>query len=237
MVGFASTVGKCLLARPCIIGYHFDAAEYKSPSPAMLLSPWALLPLGAAGDAPHFALYARPGSFNPQPPRRAILNPPPPSNAGASVAYAVSVARTGNPRDRDFGDFAVRPDAGDHGPTQLLGAMRYLELSRDIRGAWQYNDLCYNVFGLPIERISGQSYESFIRSRLTNRLGMKLSFTLEDLEASPEAARPYMMRENLRLPAVRLPIRTMAGGAINTSIADLADAAANSRVSACCLRN
>jgi hypothetical protein len=27
----------------------------------------------------------------------------------------------------------------------MLGVMRHLELSRDIRAAWQYNNLCYNV--------------------------------------------------------------------------------------------
>ena len=52
---------------------------------------------------------------------------------------------------------------------------------------------------------------------------MKVSFTLEDLEASADAARPYMIHENTRLPAVRLPIRTIAGGAINTSVADIAN--------------
>ena len=112
---------------------------------------------------------------------------------------------------------------GDREPAQLLGDMRHLELSRDIRAAWQYNNLCYNVLGLLIERISGQSYEAFLRSRLTDRLGMQLSFTLEDLEASSEAARAYMMHEDVRLPAIRLPIRTTAGGAINTSVADLAN--------------
>ena len=112
---------------------------------------------------------------------------------------------------------------GDRGPAQLLGDMRHLELSRDIRAAWQYNNLCYNVLGLLIERISGQSYEAFLRSRLTDRLGMRLSFTLEDLEASSEAARAYMLHEDVRLPAIRLPIRTTAGGAINASVGDLAN--------------
>ena len=32
-----------------------------------------------------------------------------------------------------------------------------------------------------------------------------------------------MMHEDTRLPAMRLPIRTLAGGAINTSVADLAN--------------
>jgi CubicO group peptidase (beta-lactamase class C family) len=111
---------------------------------------------------------------------------------------------------------------GDRMAAELLGLMRHLELSRDIRAAWQYNNLCYNVAGLLIERLSGQSYEAFTRARLTDKLGMTVSFTLEDLEASADAAKAYMMHEDTRLPAMRLPIRTMAGGAINTSVADLA---------------
>ena len=111
---------------------------------------------------------------------------------------------------------------GDRTPAEMLGVMRHLELSRDIRAAWQYNNLCYNVAGLLIERLSGQSYEAFTRGRLTDKLGMTVSFTLEDLEAAADAARAYMMHEDTRLPAIRLPIRTLAGGAINTSVADLA---------------
>ena len=111
---------------------------------------------------------------------------------------------------------------GDRMAAEMLGLMRHLELSRDIRAAWQYNNLCYNVAGLLIERLSGQSYEAFTRARLTDKLGMTVSFTLEDLEASADAAKAYMMHEDTRLPAIRLPIRTMAGGAINTSVADLA---------------
>lgn len=113
--------------------------------------------------------------------------------------------------------------AGDRAPAEMLGLMRHLELSRDIRAAWQYNNLCYNVAGLLIERLSGQSFEAFIRARLTDRLGMTVGFSLDDLEASDEAARPYVMHEDTRLPAMRLPIRTTAAGAINTSVADLAN--------------
>ncbi len=112
---------------------------------------------------------------------------------------------------------------GDRAPAELLGVMRYLEPSRDIRAAWQYNNLCYNVVGLLIERVSGQSYEAFIRARLTDRLGMTVGFTLDDLEASADAPRAYMMHEDTRLPAMRLPIRTPASGAINTTVADLAN--------------
>ena len=112
---------------------------------------------------------------------------------------------------------------GDRKAAELLAPMRHLELSKDVRAAWQYNNLCYNVLGLLIERVSGESYESFVRRCLTDKLGMKISFTLEDLESSPEPATPYMMHEDTRLKAIRLPITTLAGGAINTSVADLAN--------------
>jgi CubicO group peptidase (beta-lactamase class C family) len=94
-----------------------------------------------------------------------------------------------------------------------MGAIRYLELSGDIRSAYQYNNLCYNVLGLLIERLSGQSYEAFIRARLIDRLGMTVSFTLDDLEASSEPARPYAVHEDTRLPAIRLAVGTIAAEA------------------------
>src|SRR5262249_600660 len=85
---------------------------------------------------------------------------------------------------------------GHRPPARLLAHMRHLELSRDIRATWQYNNLCYNAAGLLIERVSGRSYQDFIRSRLADRLGMAVSFTLEELEAGSDAARPYMMHED-----------------------------------------
>ena len=112
---------------------------------------------------------------------------------------------------------------GDRTSTELLGVMRHLEPSRDVRAAWQYNNLCYNVASLLIERASGQRYDAFVRARLTDRLGMAVSFTLDDLETSADAARPYMVHEEMRLPAIRLPVSVMAAGAINTSVADLAN--------------
>lgn len=124
--------------------------------------------------------------------------------------------RTGLPRH----DWMHEP--GDLAPADMLGRMRYLELSRDVRSAYQYNSLCFNVAGLLIERLGGQSYEAFIRARLTDRLGMTVGFSLEDLEASREPARPYAMHGDTRLPALRIPIRTTGSGAMTTSVADFA---------------
>jgi CubicO group peptidase (beta-lactamase class C family) len=86
--------------------------------------------------------------------------------------------RTGLPRH----DWVHEP--ADRSPAEMLRVMRHLAWSRDIRAAFQYHNLCYNVAGLLIERLSGQSYEAFIRARLTDRLGITVGFNLDDLEAS-----------------------------------------------------
>jgi CubicO group peptidase (beta-lactamase class C family) len=112
---------------------------------------------------------------------------------------------------------------GDLSPAEMLPLMRHLELSRDIRTTWQYSNLCYNAAGLLIERLSGKSFEVFVRERLTDRLGMTVSFSLDELEAGSEPARPYKIDVDTRSPGLRLPIRTTAAGAINTSVADLAN--------------
>ena len=55
---------------------------------------------------------------------------------------------------------------------EMLTALRHLEPARDIRTEFQYNNLAYNVAGIVIERVSGMSYEEFVRTRLTDKLQM-----------------------------------------------------------------
>jgi CubicO group peptidase (beta-lactamase class C family) len=105
---------------------------------------------------------------------------------------------------------------------QMMAAMRHLESSRDVRDTWQYSNLAYNVAGLVTERISGQSWEDFISSRLTGKLDMTVSFAPEDLAAAPDGAVPYVMDGNTRLRTQLWPIRTTAAGGINAPIGGLA---------------
>jgi CubicO group peptidase (beta-lactamase class C family) len=112
---------------------------------------------------------------------------------------------------------------GDWSSTQMLAAMRYLEPSDDIRSTHQYLNLGYLVAGMVAERISGQSWTDFTRARLTDRLRMNVTFTVEDLAAAPDAAVPYAMDGDTRLRAKRWPLCVTAAGGINTSIASLAN--------------
>jgi CubicO group peptidase (beta-lactamase class C family) len=112
---------------------------------------------------------------------------------------------------------------GDLSPPQMLAAMRYLEPSDDIRSTYQYNNLGYLVASMVAERISGQSWTEFTRARLTDKLHMKVTFTVEDLAAADDAAVPYAMDGDTRLRAKFWPIRATAAGGINTSIASFAN--------------
>jgi CubicO group peptidase (beta-lactamase class C family) len=112
---------------------------------------------------------------------------------------------------------------GDLSPAQMLAAMRYLEPSDDIRSTHQYLNLGYLVASIVAERVSGQSWTEFTRARLTDKLHMSVTFTAEDLAATADAAVPYAMDGDTRLRAERRPIRVMAAGGINTSIASFAN--------------
>jgi len=112
---------------------------------------------------------------------------------------------------------------GDLSPAQMLAAMRYLEPSDDIRSTFQYLNLGYLIASMVTERVSGQSWTEFTRARLTDKLNMNVTFTVEDLAAAADAAVPYAMDGDTRLRAKRWPIRVQAAGSINTSIASFAN--------------
>ena len=106
---------------------------------------------------------------------------------------------------------------------EMLAAMRHIEPSRDVRTDFQYSNLGYNAAGIVAERVSGLDWEDFTRTRLAEPLGMSVTFTAEDLAAADDAAAPYAMHGDKRQRAKLWPIRATAAGAINTSIAAIAD--------------
>jgi len=112
----------------------------------------------------------------------------------------------------------------DLSPTEMMLALRHLEPARDIRTDFQYNNLAYNAAGIVAERISGLSYQEFIRTRLTDRLNMPVSFSAEEYAAAENAAVPYLVeRGDVRSRSKFFPIATLAAGAITTSIASMAN--------------
>jgi CubicO group peptidase (beta-lactamase class C family) len=82
---------------------------------------------------------------------------------------------------------------GDLSPAQMLGAMRFLEPSADIRTAFQYSNLGYLVASMVTERVSGQTWTEFIRAKLTDKLKMAVTFSVTELTGAADFAVPYGM--------------------------------------------
>jgi CubicO group peptidase (beta-lactamase class C family) len=111
----------------------------------------------------------------------------------------------------------------DLSAAQVLAAMRYLEPNEDIRGSHQYFNLGYLVASIVAERVNGQGWAEFTRARLTDKLHMNVTFSVEDLAAVDDAAVPYAMDGDTRMRAKRWPMGAPAAGGLHTSIADFAN--------------
>jgi len=106
---------------------------------------------------------------------------------------------------------------GDLSPSQMLRAMRYLEPSDDIRNTFQYSNLGYLVASLVAERVSGRSWADFTRA-LTDKLHMDVTFSVEELAASADAAVPYEMAGETCMRSKFWPVSVTAAGGMSTSI-------------------
>ncbi|WIV98076.1 serine hydrolase [Kinneretia aquatilis] len=79
----------------------------------------------------------------------------------------------------------------------LLHRLQYLEPSKDLRAAFQYNNLLFMVAGHLTERVSGQSWESHVTQRLLQPLGMRRSnFSVEQTREDADFSQPYRLAKN-----------------------------------------
>ena len=112
---------------------------------------------------------------------------------------------------------------GDLSMVQILAALRHLEPSRDVREAYQYQNLGYLVAGHIAERISGQRWEDFTTERLLRPLGFAhFGLSIEALAAAPNHAHPHIMQGDESQRAMLTPIRALPAGGLNACVSDLA---------------
>ncbi|PLQ02364.1 serine hydrolase [Cupriavidus pauculus] len=112
---------------------------------------------------------------------------------------------------------------GDLSTAQIVESLRHLQLSRDIRTGFEYQNLGYVVAGHIAERISGQRWESFTADRLLHPLGFTdFGFAIEALAGAADHAHPHVRRGAEVERAHLCPIRAAPAGALNASVRDLA---------------
>jgi CubicO group peptidase (beta-lactamase class C family) len=106
---------------------------------------------------------------------------------------------------------------------QLYERLRYLEPTKDLRAAYQYNNLAFMTAGVLLEKLAGTSWEEFTRRRLFEPLGMTGSnFSVARLQQAEEVAQPY---RELGGKIRRIPFRNIdpvgPAGSINSCVEEM----------------
>ncbi|MBX3388317.1 MAG: serine hydrolase [Phycisphaeraceae bacterium] len=68
----------------------------------------------------------------------------------------------------------------------MVRRLAYLPNNKDLRGAWQYNNLMFLTAGVLEERLTGESWEENIRARILAPLGMKRT-TLRNTDSEKDS--------------------------------------------------
>jgi len=108
---------------------------------------------------------------------------------------------------------------------ELYGRLRFLEPSGPPRTQWRYNSLMFVVAGCIVEKVSGESWESFVASRILVPLDMRRTLlSAEAMEADADHASPYAIREGSvrKIPMLKRLSAIAPAGAVQTSVRDLA---------------
>ena len=84
---------------------------------------------------------------------------------------------------------AIRIVKPSRSRAEIVRALRFLPLSRDLRQEFQYCNLGYLVAGHVVEALSGVSWEDFVRGRLLEPLGMgRTNLSVDEMLADDDHA-------------------------------------------------
>lgn len=106
----------------------------------------------------------------------------------------------------------------------VVGRLRHLQPSRDFRTTWQYNNLMFMTAGYLCEVVSGESWESLLRTRLLVPLGMSSSsFSPDEAAGLTDVALPYEERDGVVTGIPYAPEMALSGpaGSIYAPLSDL----------------
>ena len=122
------------------------------------------------------------------------------------------------------GDLMFFPRS-DLTPEQILYRLRFVPLATSFRSEYAYDNVLYLVAGAVVQRISGLTWQQFIRQRFYQPLGMTGSRTsINDVSSSDDVAHPHSVTDGklTALPLGSLALENNApAGALVSSVADL----------------
>jgi CubicO group peptidase (beta-lactamase class C family) len=107
--------------------------------------------------------------------------------------------------------------------SDLIRCLPYLEPACQLREKFHYNNLMYTVAGLVIERVTGQTWEEALSSRIFTPLAMlESNDSVKKSQKSDNFSLPYMQVDGENRP---VPFRDLTAaapaGAINSTVSDM----------------
>lgn len=108
---------------------------------------------------------------------------------------------------------------------ELFERLKYLELNKEFRSVWQYQNLMFMTAGYLVGEVTGTTWEEFVRKRILDPLEMKESnFSVTESEESSDFSYPYQEKKD---KVVRIPFRNLdaigPAGSINSNVLEMAN--------------
>lgn len=106
---------------------------------------------------------------------------------------------------------------------QLMARLEHLKPNKQFRYGWEYQNLMFMAAGVLVERLSGMTWEDFVRQRIFAPLGMNDSnLSVTESEKLENAALPY---DEVGGEIKRIPYRNIdaiaPAGSINSNLIDM----------------
>ncbi len=128
--------------------------------------------------------------------------------------------RSGLPR-HDFAWYG----ADDIPRKDMIERLRYLEPSHGFREVWQYQNGMFAAAGYLVEKVSGVSWENFVKSKILDPLNMKsTNFSIYESQKSTDYSKPYREVKDV---VNEIPFRSIdamgPAGSINSNVTDMSN--------------
>jgi CubicO group peptidase (beta-lactamase class C family) len=96
--------------------------------------------------------------------------------------------------------------SSDFSRNDLIRRLQYLEPNRPLRSTFQYNNLMFMTAGYVAGLLDNKKWEDSLRTRVLTPLAMNTTtFSLKELQASPDFALPYQKGRDLKAELKRMP--------------------------------
>ena len=204
-----------------VYGRGFGQRDVEARLPVTLET---LFPLGSASKAftaTALALLADEGAITLDAPVRTYLPDFALADPVASATLTtrdILTHRSGLPRHDLF--WYEAPFSRD----ELYHRLRFLEPSGPPHARWRYNSAMFVVAGRVVERVSGESWESFVQARIIQPVGMRRTvLSTEAMDGDADHAAAYGVRDGSveRMTMLKHASVIAPAGGVRTSVNDL----------------